>query len=572
MGKVIRFELKKLVSRIGIYILVLMLAGLLVAGVFMYDPIERKDTTLSLVGETVSDMYTSFNNDFKADYVNMVAGVAEDAETYISTSSNYMKYNSKQEIDALFNKFDEYCLLYNEASATPSEYSVLLVGINDSLNNLKTALNEALQFSKDKTGYYILTTSPNYNKLSIVLNEISVNFDSPISHKLAGETYYNEYRNTLYNCLNNLVYPDLDAVATKYAPNGTYHSLIALRMSEIETKMQNEYNKALADSIVNIDTNVKKELNTLFNRYASCAETFAKAYASLMCVEALNSVASKTDRSRLVGYGDVSVYAQEELATEYVYYIEHNVSENDFANSLSVTHTSNLKANAYDFTFFVMSLFAIAVIIFATYLSANTIAGEINNNTMRFVAVRPVKRGTLYMGKYIAILIMSLILLLFGTITSFVVGGILFGFNSANILMIINGSSVLVAHPIAVLGLFVLSQLLIIAVYSAFTMLLSSIMKSDLLAMAISVVIYLVNFILPLFFGAGSWLRFYPLANINLFAYFGGNRLASDSVLSKLFNNIVYHGMNIWISLIYVVGISLILLLLGKLIFRKREL
>ena len=44
MRKVIGFELKKLVSRIGIYILVVLLAGLLVAGVFMYNPIERNTT------------------------------------------------------------------------------------------------------------------------------------------------------------------------------------------------------------------------------------------------------------------------------------------------------------------------------------------------------------------------------------------------------------------------------------------------------------------------------------------------------------------------------------------------
>ena len=572
MGKVVKFELKKLVSRIGIYILVLMLAGLLVAGVFMYDPVERKDTTLSLVGETVTDMYTSFNNDFKAGYSAIVEAVAQDAETYISTSSSYMEYNDKANIDALLYKFDEYCLLYHEANATSSEYAALLLGINQSLDDLKLAINDTLQYSKDETGYYILSTSDNLTKLKVLLNEIDVNFDSPISHTDAGERYYNEYREPLYNCLDELVYPNLDKVASKYATNGTYYSLIALRMSEIEAKMQDKYNQALADSIVNIDIEAINELNTLFNRYASNAKTFVKAYASSMCAEALNSVSSKTKRSKLVGYGDVSLYAQEEDSAEYTYYIEHNLSENDFANSLSVTHTSNGKANTYDFTFFVMSIFSIAVVIFATYLSANTISGEINNNTMRFMAMRPIKRGTLYMGKYMAIVIMSLILLLFGTITSFIVGGILFGFNCANILMIVNSSYVLVAHPIAVLGLFVLSQLLIIAIYSAITMLLSSIMKSDLLAMAIGVVVYLVNFILPLFFGAGSWLRFYPLANINLFAYFGSNRLVNDSVLSKLFNNIVYHGMSIWISLIYIFGITLILLLLGKLIFKKREL
>jgi len=571
MIKVIQFELKKLVSRIGIYVLVLMLAGLLVAGVFMYDPIKRNNATLSLIGETVTDMYDSFNNDFKDNYIAMVDGVAEDAETYISTSSNYKQF-SKEDITSLFNRFDEYCLLYNEGTATSNELDVLLVGINESLTNLKSSLDEALQHSNEKTGYYILCTKTNYTNLYSIINDIVVNFDSPISHKLAGETYYNEYREKLLDCLNNLIYPSLANTAQKYAKNGTYYSLITLRMNEIKTKMEYQYNKASNDSILNLDDKLKNELNALFNRYANCANIFAKSYTSSMCFEALDSVKSKTDQSKLVGYSNVSIYEQEENASKYKYYIENNSNESDYANSLSVTHTSNGKINTYDFTFFIMSLFSIVIVIFAIYLSANTISGEINNDTMRIVAIRPVKRGSLFMGKYFAIIAMSLLLLLFGTVTSFVVGGILFGFNCANILTIVNGSFAVVTHPAIILGLFVLNQLLLVSVYSAITMMLSSFVKSDLLAMIISVVVYSVNLVLPLFFGAGSWLKFYPFTNINLFAYLGGTQLTSDSILGKLFNSVVYHGMNIWISLIYVVGISAIVLLIGKTIFKKRQL
>ena len=571
MIKVISFELKKLVSRIGTYVLVLALAGLLVAGVFMYDPIKSKDNTISLVGETVTDMYSSFNNEFKNTYVDMIEGVAEDASTYIKKSSQYSSLD-KVTIDGLFEKFDEYCLLYNEASATTDEYNTLLVGINSSLENLKSTLDEALEYSQNKTGYYILSTTDNYKKLFGTLNDIILNFDSPISHKYAGERYYNEYRGELVECLNNLIYPSLSDTAQKYAKNGTYYSLITMRMDEIITKMENEYNKVLEDSIYDVDVAVKKELNVLFNRYVNSAEIFAKAYTSSMSFDALSSVKSKTDKANLVGYANVSIYEQKENATKYQYYIENNASEKDYANSFSITHTSNGETNAYDFTFFVMSLFSVVVVIFAIYLSANTISGEINNNTMRLVSLRPVNRGSLFMGKYISIIIMSILLLLFGAITSFVVGGILFGFSCANVLMIINGSFVIVSHPAVVLGIFVLNQLLLIVIYSAISIMLSSLIKSDLLSMIIGVVLYAVNLILPLFFGATSWLKFYPFTNINLFAYFGSNHLTSDSVLAKLFNPIVYHGMNMWISLIYVVGIPVLMLAIGKMVFKKREL
>ncbi|MFQ6724213.1 MAG: ABC transporter permease, partial [Clostridia bacterium] len=320
------------------------------------------------------------------------------------------------------------------------------------------------------------------------------------------------------------------------------------------------------------DKKIINEMNSLFNRYQNCFSILATSYDSSMCVDALNSITNKSQRAKLLGYANVSLYEQEETAIRYKYYIENHSSPSDYANSLSVTHTSNGKINAYDFTFFVMSLFSVGVILFAIYLSAHTISGEISNNTMRFVSIRPVKRSSLFFGKYFAILIMSALLLLFGTITSLIVGGILFGFESANILMIINGNLIFTIHPILAILIFILSSFMTIAVYSSISILLSTILKSELLAMLIGVIIYTVSLILPLFFGINSWLKFYPLANINLFSYFGTTRITSDSVLAKLFNNVVYHGMNIWISLIYIIGISIILLLIARHIFKKREL
>lgn len=572
MNKIIGFELKKLLSRIGIYTLVILLAGLMVAGIFMYNPTERNIITYSLAGDTISDMYNNFNGDIKQGYLDSVENIANTANTYIPTSSSYVKYNDKKEINKLFETFDDYCLLYSDATATPDEYNDILVGIQESLLSLKSAVIDTLDISKEMQGYYILTTNSNYHDLQKVFIELEQNFSGLKNPTFAGETYYNEYRDRLYSALQELVYPNLNKTAEKYITTGTYYNLTSSRLNEIELKIQHNYEKVVLNTSLEQDATIKKEINTLFNRYVNCVEMFITSYKTEMCVDSLNTITSKTDRANLLGYSKVSLYQQEELALKYQYYIEKNVSPSDFANSLSISHTSNGKINAYDFTFFVMSLFAIIIMIFAIYLSAHTISGEINNNTMRFTAIRPIKRSSIYMGKYLSIILMSLILLVFGTITSLCVGGIVYGFDSANTLMVVNGSFVMVAHPIAVIILFVVSLLLMIALYSAITMMLSTLFKSDIFAMVISVVLYVLNIILPLFFGIGSWLRFYPFANVNLFAYFSSNKLASDSVLSKLFNTVVYQGMNIWISLIYVVGITTLMLLIGKLIFRKREL
>ncbi len=572
MGKIIGFELKKLVSRIGTYMLVVLMAGLLVAGVFMYKPTERDTTPYTLVGETVSERYSNFKDDLQQNYLDTMQAVANSANTYISSSSNYMNSNNKQYITQLYNSFDDYCLLYMDSTVSNEEKNNIVNSINQTLSDLKTALDDGLNPTKEATGYYILTTNDNYTELYSLLNKTTINFTSPASHSFAGQKYSNELRIPLNKCLEKLIYPDLSTTAKKYVEGGAYYTLISSRMEEIAFKMEQEYNKITLDNALNKNKDIKIKLNTLFNRYINCVDIFKMSYDSAMCVQALNVVTNITTRSNLVSYGNISLYHQEEHSLQYQYYIENHASESDFANGLSMTHTSNGKINAYDYTFFVISIFAVLVIVFAIYLSAHTISGEINSNTMRFTALRPVKRTSLFFGKYFAIMIMSFILLAFGTITSMTVGGILYGFESANILMIINSTWVFSIHPLAVIGIFVLSLWLMTALYSALAIMLSAIFKSDLLAMIVSVMIYVVNLILPLFFGITSWLKFYPLANINLFAYFGSTSVTTDSILSKLFNNVVYQGMNIWISLIYVLGITTILLLIGRHIFKKREL
>ena len=572
MGKVISFELKKLVSRIGLYVLVLFLAGLLVASVFTYKPTKSVIPTASLSGETVTEMYNDFTNIQKAEQLNLVNSTASNANSYLSTSTSYVKSNSKAYITELFTNFDNRCGAYKDADTTPTQYAILLEGVKIEFNKLKDELDTVLSYSKEQTGYYILTTENNYTDLYVVINKIIANFESPVNHKVTANKYFDTYRAELVRCLNELIYPSLDKAVAEYSTEGNYYTLTIFRMDEIAEKMSEINDSARSNTEINHSEEVRKNLNSLYNRYANCASVFNIAYKSKLGAEALNSVKSKYTRSHLIGYSSTSVYSLEEMNIEYEYYLEHNSNPSNYARSFSVTHTSNSEINAYDYSYYAISIFSIVVIIFAIYLASNTISGEINNNSMRLVAIRPVKRGSIFFGKYLSILLISLILLVFGTATSFIVGSIIYGTSSANILMIINGYYVFSVHPALMLVIFVASELLMVAFYTAITMLLSSILKLDVLALIIGSVFYIFNLILPILFNSSSWLRFYPFTNINLFAYFSSSRMTADTVLGNMLNAVVYQGMNLWISIAYVFGISIIVLLIGKAVFRKREL
>ena len=60
MFKVISAELKKMVSKPGIYVLAILLAIILVLGVFIYNPTVYSTSNITLTGSTVMEKYTYF--------------------------------------------------------------------------------------------------------------------------------------------------------------------------------------------------------------------------------------------------------------------------------------------------------------------------------------------------------------------------------------------------------------------------------------------------------------------------------------------------------------------------------
>ena len=172
MRKIVGFELKKLVSRIGIYILALLLAGLLVASAYMYKPENPTITPAALAGETVTEMYTNFEM-IKNMYEEVIDNVSSNADTYVTQSTNHNKYNIKKTLMDKLETFDDLCLLYTETStATKPDYPTLVSLIKQSLVDLNANFNAAFDYKKDDGSYYILTTNENYSKLKSLLNSI----------------------------------------------------------------------------------------------------------------------------------------------------------------------------------------------------------------------------------------------------------------------------------------------------------------------------------------------------------------------------------------------------------------
>ncbi len=171
-------------------------------------------------------------------------------------------------------------------------------------------------------------------------------------------------------------------------------------------------------------------------------------------------------------------------------------------------------------------------------------------------------------------IILSSILLVFSTIIAILVGGTIYSYSSLNILTIFNGSVATVLHPIAMILIFLLSTLLELIIYASIAMLIATLIKSDLFAVTIMLVLYLLNILLPMFVGgANTWLAFYPFSHISLYSMFGSSVYAvSNNFFNLIFGAKIYMGSNIWLTGCTILIFIVFTIILAVHMFKKKEL
>lgn len=576
MNKVISFELKKMVSRPGVYVLALILSLMLVASVFLYKPKTTTYSNYTMDGESVVEIYNNFTSTSGLQTINksyldeLIENTKSKANTYDSTNSNYNLSNSKENFDNIFKDMDTSINAFINANSSPSgmssETATLL--LND-INAKISALSNAFENNDNKNELYFVSTKTNYNTLKSNIMKLQNLFLSGTDYDFMATQYVKTYKSSIQNGLNSLTFPSYDTAVKLYENNGEYYTITIYHLEQITAQMDNLYNSALSnDDFSKATVNVNK-IQNLYNAYVQYANLYSNLFKAHLNSVAQNSVAkSVRDDLRNVS----NFYTNEDTLAILKYYIENNKFENNFAKQLSMTSASGEKINTFDYTYFVISIFSIILIIFGIYMGAYAISGEISSGTMRMLATRPVSRNKIYAGKYLAISIMTLIITLFSTIISLIVGGFVFSFSANNVLVVLNNAKVLSLHPILLILALNVSIILKVMLFTSISMLLSTAIKSDLLSMIITTLIYLSGMILPLFFSTNSWIKFYPFCNINIYAYLGGATINNGSILSTLFDALVYSGNNIFITLAYIFGGILLYNILGKVLFKKREL
>ena len=578
MFKVISAELKKMVSKPGIYILAILLAIILVLGAFIYNPTVYSSSYITLTGNTVMEKYTYFIGEGSG-------GIKLQADTSITDASNkILAYNvdgksQEENIDDLYDTFMMYYNNYREAAYNDTPDNVIATyraNLVSALNSLNAAIATGVNNSS-AGAYTILTTRTNYDRYTATYESIRNLFSTNTSN-IADicQEYENNYRNDFTSSIDAFIYPTLsEELIRDYTVNeeGTKLYTELSRLDEINNSILSIYNDVRDGTKDDQSISVMQELEDLVNLYVNTANTFVNLVNYELLSNAFSFV-STNEQMDLLYLDNDTQYDSDTLLIRYNFLFDNNKTESDYAHPLTIGVTSNDEINAYDYAYFILRLFSFIIIVYAIMSACHAIAGEIKEGSMRYFAIRPVNRLTLYFGKFLAIILMSLIMIIFSAIIAVCVGGAVYGFSSASILTIFNGTTAIVIHPIVMLIIYLVSLLLELVVYTSIAMLLSCLFKSDLLAVTLMIVLYLLNTLLPVFVtGANSWLTYYPFSHISLYSLFGSSIYAiSNNFLNMLLGAKVYAGTNIGLTITVIVLFIAIINLLATVVFKKKEL
>lgn len=172
--------------------------------------------------------------------------------------------------------------------------------------------------------------------------------------------------------------------------------------------------------------------------------------------------------------------------------------------------------NSYDVTAtkFIRDLFNILGVIFLavgiTIFSSDMVSGEYTPPTMKFLLTQPVSRGKILLSKFIALILSSSIIIVLIEIIAFLVVGLIFSFGNMDypvavgsrfvydnaiandmgqkVLKMVSGSTIIIPMWKYLIEMF-LFQILFIIASAAFAFLLSTIVGSSMVSMAINIVL-----------------------------------------------------------------------------------
>lgn len=266
--------------------------------------------------------------------------------------------------------------------------------------------------------------------------------------------------------------------------------------------------------------------------------------------------------------GDIELIIQQDK-----YLLEHNIKPEEgrvpTINAIKILKT----------VFMILGTIFLAVGV--TVFTADMVSGECTPPTLKFLLTQPVSRTKVLLSKFIAVVSTSIVLILAVELLSFLVMGLIFGFgnfdypvltgarfeydmsvvtDAGHPLRQVAGSAYMITSGVYLIRLF-LMQILFIFAACSFAFMLSTIFKSSMISVTLSIVSMIGAYILQ---------EMRVLGKLNMFmftSYSEASRILSGNIALQ-FNN---PGVNINLAIIVLAAWTIICYAIANIIFVKKD-
>lgn len=222
---------------------------------------------------------------------------------------------------------------------------------------------------------------------------------------------------------------------------------------------------------------------------------------------------------------------------EYWYYLDNNIKPLTFQNQMLMTPYSARQAmnNSY--------FMAIVSLIITAILCGGIVASEHKNGTIRLLLTKPYKRYKILLSKLIVMIGTFLIVYLLGILSTYLLGGIMYGFDNYSIPLVFNNSGVITEVPYLLFTLKnTLYEVVISLLFLAILFGLSSITLLSTISVVIVLVLIFVSFGLSYIIYFNQMFTYIPLVLLNFYEvlYNPNNHFININVGSSVLVAITY--------------------------------
>ncbi len=589
MQKIFRLtkgEIKKIFLSPIIFVMtaVIILALTIAPKFFTPDENITTESSVTLSGYKVTEIYSSFLNEYKSDYENSYTSALVEYHSLIE--------NPKDKAQSLLSKMNIIKQAWTDflTSIDTLENASTEEEISTAKNNSLNKQNILKEKFVETENYYTNLIQQYSIPLILVTEQTDMDIQDNLGRAKSILTYSSSEKNIEYfkniknlienfDCINKLEdniakVKDLSYSTEILQSNYNYFQTLSSEKTSTALEKVNSLNQE-ASLNAEFDANESNQIlmKNLIIRYLSACGNATKTLNNDLkynIIEDYGDVAM----AKYVGFEDANSYRLAEAKTKYCYLLENDYADSDLASTLSFNKNSHSETNAFDYMYFAMEIVSIVIITFTVVLGAGMIAKEHSQGTIKLLAIRPYKRWKIIFAKTLATLFFGFVFVLLSAIVTLITGIIIYGISFPTMLVVFNASTVFVAPIWAVFLIYLATLMLKIWIYALLAIAISTIFNSYLASVCIAVGIYATNIIVTFVSRGATWLRYNVFANIDLFKYFGGSFSSSYNSLqnlTNLFSSPVFPGVNFNMSLVIVASIIVILNVAMLTVFNKKD-